>query len=171
MTWHLTCWADQRVVQPGQGGGLLLGQPHPDLLPDPPGFGHRVRGRAVRGDHISGAGGVGLQGRQKAALRHRDAHPRRVEKQTRPETHGKKGGRGEKKRRERRRLVTRSECWVSAAKWRSVSGPEGSVGGTCRGGGDGGGGRPRSTEWPSARWETHVRLVLTRSGVSLKEGK
>ena len=70
----LTCWSELRVVQSGQGGGLLLSQPHPDLLPDPPCFSARVGGRPVRGNHIGGAGGVGLQGGQKTALRHRYAH-------------------------------------------------------------------------------------------------
>lgn len=70
----LTCWSDQGVVQSGHGGWLLLGQSHPDLLLDSPGFRHGVRTGTVRGNHVGGTGGVGLQGGQKAALRHRHTH-------------------------------------------------------------------------------------------------
>lgn len=117
LTWRLTCWSDQRVVQSGQGGGLLLSQPHPDLLPDPPGFGHRVRRRAVRGDHIRGAGGVGLQSGQETALRHRYTHPQAGEKRAHQGKDRKMGQTVAGAARQ----VTNGSVWVSAAKWRSVS--------------------------------------------------
>ena len=118
----LTCWPELRVVQSGQGGGLLLSQPHPDLLPDPPRFSARVRGRAVRGNHIGGAGGVGLQGGQKTALRHRYAHHPSGGQTPSPWKVLRKAA--DRTGRDGRGSWTDRVCWASAAKWRSVTSPD-----------------------------------------------
>lgn len=121
----LTCWSHQRVVQSGQGQGLLFSQPHPDLLPDPPGFSHRVRRGAVRRKHISGARRVRLQGGQKAALRHHCAHPHS----------------GERSAWTRARRHTQREHWLrqQALRLQSVRNEMAAarlpVGGTCEAGG------------------------------------
>lgn len=103
----LTCCSEPWLVGSGQGGGLPLSQPHPDLLPDPPGFGHRVGRRAVRGKHIGGAGGVRLQGGQKAALRHGHVHAADEERRDAREEERDTGG---------------PSVSNSAAKWRASSG-------------------------------------------------
>lgn len=118
---RLTCWSDQGVVQSGQGAGLPLSQPHSDLLLDPPGFGPRVRRRAVRGNHVCGAGRGRLQSRQKAALRHGYTH---LWSWFGPLEEQRSGLRAA----ERRARWMNASAPVSAVKWRLVgleAGPAG----------------------------------------------